>query len=148
MRAIAFDKTGTLTTGILQVSDRVPAPGISADRVLQLAASLEACSDHPIAQAVVELAQCQEIELLPTENVYAEVGQGIAGHLATGTVRIGKLSFVTTEQTLLVDPMLLKTGQRLEAEGKTVIWAMEQDQVIGLLAVADRVRRENGSAHV
>ena len=140
VRAIAFDKTGTLTTGILQVSDLIPAPSITADRVLQIAASLEACSDHPIAQAVVERAHHKSIELLPTEDVYAEVGQGIAGNLPTGAVRIGKLSFVTAQQTVPVDPTLLKTGQQLETEGKTVIWAMEQDQVIGLLAVADRVR--------
>ena len=138
VKAIAFDKTGTLTTGILQVSDLISAPNISADRVLQIAASLETCSDHPIAQAVVEKAQHQRIKLLPTDSVYAEVGQGIVGNLATGPARIGKLSFVTAKQA--VDPTLLQTGQRLETAGKTVIWVMEHDRVIGLLAVADRVR--------
>ena len=138
VKAIAFDKTGTLTTGMLQVSDLISIPSISADRVLQIAASLEACSDHPIAQAVVEKAQHQRITLLPTDSVYAEVGQGIMGNLATGPARVGKLSFVTVERS--VDPTLLQTGQRMETEGKTVIWVMEQGQVIGLLAVADRVR--------
>ncbi|MEM1252717.1 MAG: heavy metal translocating P-type ATPase [Cyanobacteria bacterium P01_H01_bin.21] len=136
--AIAFDKTGTLTTGILQVSDLISIPSISTDRVLQIGASLEACSDHPIAQAVVDKAQHQGVALLPADSVYAEVGQGIMGNLATGPARIGKLSFVTAERS--VDPTLLQTGQRMETEGKTVIWVMEQGRVIGLLAVADRVR--------
>ena len=141
VRAIAFDKTGTLTTGVLQVSDLIPAPGIPAEHVLKLAASLESYSDHPIAQAVVEKAQSQGIEMLPASSVYAEIGQGIAGNLAGGPVRIGKLHFVTAKFTATsVESALLEASQRLKAEGKTVIWAMEREQVVGLLAVADRVR--------
>ncbi|MDJ0704478.1 MAG: heavy metal translocating P-type ATPase [Leptolyngbyaceae cyanobacterium MO_188.B28] len=140
VRAIAFDKTGTLTTGILQVSDLIPAPGISAEQVLQLAASLEAYSEHPIAQAVVEQAQTQGIQMLPATVIQAEVGQGISGRLAGTLARVGKRSFVTANLASSVDHTLLQASQQLETEGKTVIWVRRRQQVLGLLAVADQVR--------
>ncbi|MGF1499682.1 MAG: heavy metal translocating P-type ATPase [Elainellaceae cyanobacterium] len=156
VKAIAFDKTGTLTTGALQVSDLIPAPGVEAAQVLQLAASLEAYSEHPIAQAVVQTAQRQNLPLLPAQAVQAEVGQGITGHLAGVPVRLGKLAFVTADLAVAttprtaalerrqpegaIAPALLQASQRLEQEGKTVIWVSQRHQVMGLLAVADQVR--------
>ncbi|CAN5785354.1 heavy metal translocating P-type ATPase [soil metagenome] len=143
VRAIAFDKTGTLTTGILQTSDLIAAPGISADKVLQLAASLEAYSEHPIAQAVVEQAQKREISLRPMTAVQATVGQGISGSLAGEPVRVGKLVFVSADLASTLDSRLTFDSQRLESEGKTVIWVSAHGQVLGLLAVADQVRPQS-----
>ena len=155
VRAIAFDKTGTLTTGILQVSDLIPAPGVDRDRLLQVAASLEAYSEHPIAAAVVQTAHRQKLPLLPTQAVQAAVGQGIAGTLEGVTVRLGKPAFVMAEAAVataaaaappghqpagVLPPALLHTSQQLEREGKTVIWVSQEQQVLGLLAVADEVR--------
>lgn len=156
VRAIAFDKTGTLTTGRLQVSDLVAASGISADQVLQIAASLEAYSEHPIAQAVTQSACDQGLPLLPAQAVQANVGQGIAGMLEGRSVRLGKSAFVTNrlaaatitdgassktlERSVEIDPALVSASGHLEKEGKTVIWVSQQQQIIGLLAVADQVR--------
>ena len=154
VQAIAFDKTGTLTTGILQVSDLIPAPGVAADQVLQVAASLESYSEHPIAQAVVQAARRQNLSLLPLQAVQAEVGQGIAGTLHGQSVRLGKPTFVMADTAVAMathsrNPLpsesplpsaLLQTSQHLEQDGKTVIWVSQQQQVLGLLAVADRVR--------
>ena len=145
VRAIAFDKTGTLTTGILQASDLMAAPGVSPERALKLAASLEAYSEHPIAQAVVDQAQKREIALLPMTAVQAEVGRGIVGSLAGEAVRVGKLAFVSANFDSSVDSKLIQASQRLEAEGKTVIWVSAQGQVLGLLAVADQVRAQSAS---
>jgi Cd2+/Zn2+-exporting ATPase len=157
VQAIAFDKTGTLTTGVLQVSDLIPAPGIDAQRVLQVAASLEAYSEHPIAEAVVQTAQTQNLSLLPIQAVQAEVGQGISGTLQGVTVRLGKSAFVRADVAAPVTTAasavwqenqekdelpaaLCQMSQRLEQEGKTVIWVSQNQQVLGLLAVADEVR--------
>jgi len=162
VRAIAFDKTGTLTTGSLQVSDLIPAPGVDAAQVLQQAASLEAYSEHPIAQAVVQAAQRQNLPLLPVQDAQAEVGQGIVGKLDGVSVRLGKPAFVTdaaiapVSRTVPLEqrgevavaealpshiaPDLLQSSQRLEREGKTVIWVSQNQQVIGIVAVADQVR--------
>ena len=156
VKAIAFDKTGTLTTGVLQVSDLMPAPGISADQVLQIAASLEAYSEHPIAQAIVKAAQKQGLLLSPAQAVQAEVGQGISGALDGSPVRLGKSTFVMADlmtamvmgadspqalaRPAAIDPALRQASRRWEKEGKTVIWVSRQQQVMGLLAVADQVR--------
>ena len=156
VRAIAFDKTGTLTTGALQVSDLMPAPGISADRVLQIAASLEAYSEHPIAEAIVQAAQKQGLRLSPAQAVQAQIGQGISGRLEGNPVRLGKSAYVVAnrmaamamgtaspemfDRPAAISPALLQASQRLEKEGKTVIWVSCQQRVMGLLAVADQVR--------
>ncbi len=163
VRAIAFDKTGTLTTGNLQVSNLIPAPGIDAAQVLQQAASLEAYSEHPIAQAVVQAAQRQNLPLLPVQDVQAEVGQGIVGKLDNVSIRLGKPAFVTDDAIApqpytipsqpqstsgaatgvlprIITPELLQASQCLEREGKTVIWVSQNQQVIGIVAVADQVR--------
>ena len=145
VRAIAFDKTGTLTTGILQTSDLMAAPEVSTHQVLKLAASLEAYSEHPIAQAVVDEAQKREIDLLSMAAVQAKVGRGIEGSLAGEAVRVGKITFISADLDLSVDSKLIQTSQRLEAEGKTVIWVSAQRQVLGLLAVADEVRPQSAS---
>ena len=158
VQAIAFDKTGTLTTGLLQVSDLIPAPSVEPDQLLQIAASLESYSEHPIAKAVVQAAQRQNLSLLPLQSVQAAVGQGIAGMLDRVPVRLGKPTFVMAEpavavgvspagasrpETPLPPPLpstLLQTSQQLEQAGKTVIWVSQHQQVLGLLAVADQVR--------
>ncbi|MEB3357714.1 MAG: heavy metal translocating P-type ATPase [Synechococcales bacterium] len=156
VKAIAFDKTGTLTTGVLQVSDLIPAPGVEAAQVLQLAASLEAYSEHPIAQAVVQAAQMQNLPLLPAQAVRAEVGRGVVGQIKGGPVRLGKSSFVTADLAVAtaprtaaperqklegaIAPALLQASQQLEQAGKTVIWVSQHHQVMGLLAVADQIR--------
>ena len=155
VQAIAFDKTGTLTTGVLQVSDLIPAPGVAADQLLQMAASLESYSEHPIAKAVVQTAQRQNLSMLPLQSVQAEVGQGIAGTLNGMPVRLGKPTFVMANAVAAsatspelkglpseapLPSLLLRASQQLEQAGKTVIWVSQQQQVLGLLAVADEVR--------
>ena len=152
LRAIAFDKTGTLTTGNLQLCDLVPASGTTDRQLLQAAASLEAYSEHPIAQAVVSAAQKQNLSRLPVAAVQAQAGQGISGTLAGASVKIGKQSFVLAENPeAAIAATLNRASQQLEAEGKTVIWvsqqadqqANQQNRVLGLLAIADQVRPES-----
>lgn len=140
VRAIAFDKTGTLTTGVLTVSDIVPAPSVQTEYVLQVAASVEAYSEHPVAEAVVAAAHQREILTQPVSSVQAEVGQGIHGNVEGVPVQVGKLAYVTPGLASPVEPTLLQAGLRLESEGKSVIWVLRGDRILGLLAVADRVR--------
>lgn len=140
VKAIAFDKTGTLTTGVLSVSDHVPAAAIPPDQLLQIAAALETYSEHPIAQAVVVAAHQRQLTPPPAVAVQASVGQGIRGELDGLLVQVGKLAYVTADLATPIDSALLQTSQRLETAGKTVIWVRRQQQILGLLAVADRVR--------
>ncbi|MCT7980837.1 heavy metal translocating P-type ATPase [Laspinema olomoucense] len=143
VKAIAFDKTGTLTTGLLNVSDQIPAPGVTPEQLLQIAASLETYSEHPIAQAVVAAAHQRQIPLHPAAAVQASVGRGISGELDGLPMQVGKLVYISTDLATPVDPTLVQASQRLEAAGKTVIWVRRQQQVLGLLAVADQVRPQS-----
>src|ERR671933_1172971 len=98
VRAIAFDKTGTLTTGNLQVVQIIPATGQSENRVLQIAAALEAYSEHPIGQAIVQASQKQQLKLPPVTNVKAEIGQGISGEVEGKLVLVGNAAFVEKQK--------------------------------------------------
>jgi Cd2+/Zn2+-exporting ATPase len=162
VRAIAFDKTGTLTTGNLQVVQIIPATGQSESRVLQIAAALEAYSEHPIGQAIVQAAQQQQLELPPVTNVKAEIGQGISGEVESQLVLVGKAAFIENQQIPVgaglednplrkqitfqqnppfsTDEVLRTQSQQLEAEGKTVVWVAYAGELLGIIAIADTIR--------
>jgi Cd2+/Zn2+-exporting ATPase len=157
VKAIAFDKTGTLTTGKLQVVQIIPATGRSESQVLQIAASLESLSEHPIGEAIVQSAQQQQLELLPVTNAKAEVGQGISGEIKGEPVLVGKAIFVTNsivnvgtglninvseKQNLpsVTDTFFHSQAQQLESEGKTVIWVNYAGELLGIIAIADTIR--------
>jgi Cd2+/Zn2+-exporting ATPase len=140
VRAIAFDKTGTLTTGKLQVVKTFPASGISESQVLKMAAALEVFSEHPIADAIVQAAKLQQLELPQATKVQAQTGYGIVGEINQQPVIVGKAALITQYQPL--PEALIQVGDRAEAEGQTVVWVADADQVLGLIAVADTVRLE------
>ena len=149
VRAIAFDKTGTLTTGKLAVTEVIPTTGHSADEVLQIAAALEAYSEHPIGQAIVVAAQ--QLTIAPAVGVYSHPGQGIIGKVGDRQVMVGKADFVI-QNSKVKSQNLEFTGNSpfptpysplpstLETEGKTVIWVAREGQIVGIVAVADTLR--------
>jgi Zn2+/Cd2+-exporting ATPase len=138
VKAIAFDKTGTLTTGQPEVFKVVAAPGYSEAQVLQLAATLEAYSEHPIGQAIHRYARHLFTESLTAMEVQAHPGQGITGYVAGKLVRVGKADFVC--QSTAACNELAEFSRHFEAEGKTVIWISQSNQILGLIAIADTLR--------
>ncbi|MEG5170664.1 heavy metal translocating P-type ATPase [Microcoleus sp. B3-D7] len=136
VRAIAFDKTGTLTTGKPEVIQIVPAAGYTETEVLQLAAALEAHSEHAIASAIVSAAQQQQLQLSTATDVQAKIGQGIVGKVNNQIIAIGKANFVEATSELS------QISQQLQGEGKTVVWVAKGEQLLGIIAVADTIRPE------
>ncbi|MEG4243050.1 heavy metal translocating P-type ATPase [Microcoleus sp. MON2_D6] len=136
VRAIAFDKTGTLTTGKPEVIQIVPAAGYTETEVLQLAAALEAHSEHAIAHAIVSAAQQQQLQLSTATDVQAKIGQGIIGKVNNQIIAIGKAEFLEATSELT------QISQQLQAEGKTVVWVAKGEQLLGIIAVADTIRPE------
>jgi Cd2+/Zn2+-exporting ATPase len=137
IRAIAFDKTGTLTTGNLQVIEIVPAPGYSENQVLELAASLEAYSEHPIGKAITQAARQRQLGRSEAKNVQAYAGQGMRGEVDGKLTRVGKQDWLD-----LKAPELSAIAQQLEGQGKTIVWVAQDHQIIGLMGVSDTIRPE------
>jgi Cd2+/Zn2+-exporting ATPase len=130
-----------LTTGKLEVVEIVPTEGQSGDRVLQIAAALESRSEHPIGEAITQAALQKNRTLQNASQVQAKTGLGIVGEVAGKTVKVGKTAFIRQEIPDL-NPEFLQINNRLEKQGKTVVWVVEAAKVIGLIAVADTIRLE------
>jgi Cd2+/Zn2+-exporting ATPase len=146
VRAIAFDKTGTLTTGKPQVYKVIPAEGYTEADVVNLAAALEAYSEHPIGQAICQYTT----NALPTtdasvNSVQAQPGQGITGLKGGIPVCVGKAPFVQSSVQSSPTDLLTHTKQ-LEQDAKTVVWVAEAGNVVGLIAIADTLRPEATAA--
>jgi Cd2+/Zn2+-exporting ATPase len=136
LRTIALDKTGTLTEGKPALVDVVPLAKLSRDELLQRAASLEATSTHPIAQAVV---RGWTGELLPVSDSSNVVGKGLRGTVGNAPLAIG--SHRLAEESGVCGPDVERELSRLEAEGKSVMVVWSEKTVLGILAVADTVRQ-------
>lgn len=139
VRAIAFDKTGTLTLGRPRLVDLVPGPGIAPDQLLQLAASVENLSEHPLARAVVEAAQERGLELRPATHLEALVGRGVTAHVDGQPVWVGKATLLTSRGVALPEA-IDEAGRRFAGEGKTTLYVGTADRVLGILTVADTLR--------
>ena len=139
---VAFDKTGTLTVGQPTLAAVVPAEGLGRSEVLQLAAALQRSSSHPLALAV--LAEAQGLAALPVEQARALPGRGVEGvvqgrRLALGSARLAQELGVS-------DAALASEAGRLEAQGQTVSWLVEDGRALALLAFGDRVKDTTAAA--
>ncbi len=135
VKVFAFDKTGTLTEGRLAVTDVVPF-GDSLEDVLGVAASLESMSEHPIAKAIVVMAQEEGIKLKQVENFSAVRGKGVVGTIDGKQFFVGNRTLSGNKSVSFPE----KQAQELENEGKTVILVGGEKGVMGLIALGDRVR--------
>jgi cation-transporting P-type ATPase G len=132
-RLVAIDKTGTLTRNQPQVVEIIPANGSSRDRVLAVAAALEARSEHPLAAAI--LAAADTDGLVPGVDVRAVPGHGLEGLVDGQPARLGKPGFI--------DPGLLAGDVvRLQEAGATVVLVEADGALLGAIAVRDEIRLE------
>lgn len=150
LEVVLFDKTGTLTLGRpLVTAVRVvgavagsPAEAAQAERLVQLAASLEQHSRHPLAHAVLQLAQCQGLPLLPVAGALTLPGEGMQGLVeGSGLVQVGRLAWLG-RCGVAVDPGLETLQQDLEADGASLLAVASDGQLLGLLAVEDQPRAD------
>ena len=142
VKVIAMDKTGTLTRGRPRVTDVVPLNGYPEDEVLRLAAAVEVRSEHPLASAIVALAEDRGIAIDPVEEMVALPGAGARGRLNGTTVVVGRPDAFGDKQTLSA---LEQQIRQLQEQGKTlVLVAVSADgegfRPIGLLALRDEPR--------
>lgn len=144
MDFVVLDKTGTVTEGKPKVTDVYPVEGISEQELMQTATALEAKSEHPLAKAICEYADEQQIRIQPIENFRALPGSGVEGMLA-GVKAVGGNSVLLTEKKLLTEAMRT-AGERMAEEGKTPLFFAAGDRLLGIIAVADVVKQDSRQA--
>jgi Cu+-exporting ATPase len=138
---VVFDKTGTLTEGKPTVTDMVPL-AIESDLLLQLAASIQNGSEHPLARAVVDKARDANIALLPISDVTALPGRGLSAIVDGRMLQLGSSRLM---QELSIDLGELKAkAVALENTGHTISWLAEtgaSNRLLGLIAFGDRIKQ-------
>jgi heavy metal translocating P-type ATPase len=135
---LVVDKTGTLTEGKPRVVAIVPAHGFVEEAVLKFAASLERASEHPLAAAIVAAANERNIEARPVVDFDAPAGRGVLGTVEGRRVVLGTGKFLA-ERGVAVD-VLQAEAERLRGGGASVVFAAVDDQLAGLIAIADPLK--------
>jgi Cd2+/Zn2+-exporting ATPase len=139
IRAVAFDKTGTLTKGSPEVTDIVSLDSREPQEVLELAASVEARSEHPLAKAIVARALRADVRPVAVEDFQALVGHGARARLDGREVWVGSPRLA---DELAPAASLPADVERLQDEGKTVVVVGDGPRVLALLALRDEPRPE------
>lgn len=138
-----LDKTGTITKGEPKVTDVIPF-GISENKLLQYAYSIETKSEHPLAKAVI--AKAQEIGLVPYEitDFKAESGNGLSGEYNGEKIIGGSKKYISSLINISND--ISSRADSLSEEGKTPLFFMKGDKLLGIIAVADVIKEESPQA--
>lgn len=140
LTTVVFDKTGTLTRGEPNVTDIVSFGEFAETEVLQLAAAVEAGSEHPLGEAIVRAAQHRQIDLPKVADFEAISGHGIQGAIDGHRVLLGNRRLFRREAVAFTAAESAMT--RLESEGKTAMLVGYEGRLTGLIAVADTVKPE------
>lgn len=141
---VALDKTGTVTAGEPVVTDIIPAKGYSEKEVLTLALALESHSEHPLARAVIK--RCNEEELTAEEvtSFRAVSGNGLTAERSGIKISGGNLGFISASADIPED--IRTASEKLSADGKTPLFFAEGEKSVGLIAVADVIRKDSAEA--
>ncbi len=136
---VALDKTGTITTGVMRVTDVLPADGFGENELLTVAYALEAKSEHPISKAIVDHAKEHDIAISETTDFEVLPGNGLKGSLGGTLIAGGNIRFVSD---ILGDigADVSESLNRLSGQGKTTVLFLKGDRLIGMIAVADTVK--------
>lgn len=142
--AVAIDKTGTITKGKPRVTDIVPMNGLTDSKILEIAASLESLSEHPLASAIVKYAQDSGVKVNNIENFNAVFGKGITATLQGKSYIAGKPSFIS-QNGVDISPAV-KIIKKLSTEGKTPLMFASENKMLGIIAVADSIKKTSINA--
>ena len=136
--SVVLDKTGTLTVGAPALTDVVPATGFDEAVLLSLAASAERGSEHPLGEAVVRAAQARDLPIEDARDFEALPGAGISARIGERDVRIGTRALLQRDDVALSE--WADGAERLEAEGKTVLFIAVDGRGAGLIALTDPLK--------
>jgi len=141
---LIIDKTGTLTEGKPTLSSVIPRPGIDESTLLQLVASLERSSEHPLAAAIVKGAEAKSIALIDVAGFKSVTGKGVTGDVSGKQVAVGNAELFSG---LSIDPApLLDQAEDLRKQGQTVMLIALDGKAAGIVGVADPIKESTPDA--
>ncbi len=144
VKVVVFDKTGTLTEGKPTVTDILPENGYTAEDLLQLVASVEKPSEHPLGQAIVTYAARKNLPLLKAENFLTNAGLGVQATVGGRWIIAGNQKMMQAHSVTLANGQV--QADRLALEGKTPMFVAVDGQAAGIVAVADVVKANSRAA--
>jgi Cu2+-exporting ATPase len=143
-KVIAVDKTGTITEGKPEVTDILTFGEISEKDFLTIAASMEHKSEHPLAKAIVQKAKQEGVDLDQTTNFESVVGNGISVSINEKKYFAGNYDFVS--KIVDVQEDILQIAETLANNGKTPLFFVEVNKILGIIAVADTIKNDSSEA--
>ena len=142
LEAVVFDKTGTLTEGRFGVTNIVPLSDIDEAGILKLTASLEASSEHPIATGIVYNSVEKGLDLVQVHDFKAIPGKGVEGLVQGKRWSVVSPGYLKESKIPLNDERM----EKLEQQGKTVVFLLDENKPVGAIALADIIRKESRQA--
>ncbi|XUW96796.1 heavy metal translocating P-type ATPase [Wukongibacter sp. M2B1] len=143
IETIVFDKTGTITEGKPKVTDIITRDSLGEDKLLQIAATAEKGSEHPLGEAIVKEAEARNITFLDAKDFYAIPGHGIEVNIEGDKVLLGNEKLIRDKN---IEPALVDESTRLADEGKTPMFIAINNRLEGIIAVADVVKENSKEA--
>lgn len=142
---VALDKTGTITSGKPEVTDLLPADGVTEKELLQIAYALEQKSEHPLAHAIVQRAQEEgTVETVSVKEFQAVPGNGLTGIWEGVPLAGGNLNFIREQADVPVQ--IKQTAEAFAEEGKTPLFFTKEGKLAGVIAVADVIKEDSPQA--
>ena len=142
---VVLDKTGTVTEGKPKVTNIIPASGVTEDHLLMIAASIEKPSEHPLADAIVEIAESNGVNIMDVTSFEAVSGRGIFAGIDKNNYFAGNIAFMK-EKDIQVAEDWKQQADAFAQEGKTPLFFACETDIIGMIAVADILKPTSGAA--
>ena len=144
VQIVALDKTGTITSGQPEVTDVLPADGISEQELLTMAFALEKKSEHPLAKAILGHAESLHLTAPEVTDFHALPGNGLSAVLDNETLIGGSMKFISSQVS--VPAALSQKAEKLAEEGKTPLLFARNGKLAGIIAVADVIKEDSPQA--
>lgn len=144
VQIVALDKTGTITKGQPVVTDIVPVEGIKENELLEIAVSMESKSEHPLARAIVNKGEEENISGFEMDEFKAVVGNGVASEKAGDNFLGGSMKFI--HNNIGIAEELRIKAEELSGQGKTPLFFAKNNKLLGMIAVSDTIKEESAQA--
>lgn len=145
LKIVVLDKTGTITEGNPSVVDSVTAEGVTETQLLQLAASIEVNSEHPLASAIVTAAKTNQITLLPTDKFSAIVGEGVRAMINNQSALVGTRQFLLSNNIQIAQHWI-DQAHTMASKAQSPVWVACDGKLQGLLGLADPIKKDSKAA--